>query len=183
VAHTPREQQYFRGVAAVPRRQRRANGDTADLPRVVEPLAPTLYDTSAPGRSRLAAPRGMVVRRRWRQLRSGAGWSWTGVSVLLTCWGIWVLSVRGTELVGPVIGLVLVLATGLLLFVLARLLGRAVVERTLGRERRSAWPSHLTVCVFLTAAGITFLQQTLWIRDSLRWIGDGWSWLADNWPG
>jgi hypothetical protein len=182
VANTPREQEYFRGVASVPHRRRRpSHGDTADLPRV-EPLAPTLYDANPPGPSRLAAPRGMVVRRRWRQLRSGAGWSWTGITVLLTCWGIWLLSVRGTELVGPVIGLVLVLATGLLLFVLARLLGRAVLERTLRRERQSAWPSHLTVCVFLTAAGITFLQQTLWIRDAVRWIGDGWSWLGDNWP-
>lgn len=180
VANTPREQQYYRGVAAVPRRRRPADGDTADLPRV-EPLAPTLYD-AAPGRSRLAAPRGMVVRRRWRQLRSGAGWTWTGICILLTCWGIWVLSVRGTELVGPVIGLLLVLLTGLLLFVLARWLGRAVLERVLGRERDSAWPSHLTVCLFLTAAGITFLQQTLWLRDSLSWIGDGWDQLANLLP-
>lgn len=165
----------------MPSRHRPRHGDTADL-APVEPLAPTLRDTSLPGQSRLAASRGMVVRRRWRQLRSGAGWTWTGVCVLLTCWGIWVLSVRGTELVGPVIGLVLVLATGLLLFVLARMLGRAVLERTLHRRRNSAWPSHLTVCVFLTAAGVTFLQQTLWIRDSLRWFGEGWAWLTDSWP-
>jgi hypothetical protein len=181
VANTPREQQYFRGVAAVPRRGRPLSGDTADLPRV-EPLTPTLYDTKAPGRNRLAAPRGMVVRRRWRQLRSGAGWTWTGICILFTCWGIWVLSVRGTELAGPVIGLVLVLLTGLLLFVLARWLGRALLERALGRERDSAWPSHLTVCLFLSAAGITFLQQTLWIRDSLSWIGDGWDQLTNLLP-
>ncbi|HEY8472696.1 MAG TPA: hypothetical protein VIL37_08680 [Natronosporangium sp.] len=177
MADTPREQQYYRGVAAVPQPQRRASNDTADLP--VEPLTPTLYDDKSPGRDRLAvAPRGMVVRRRWRQLRSGAGWTWTGLCILLTCWGIWVLSVRGTELVGPVIGLVLVLLTGLLLFVLARWLGRAVLERALGRERDSAWPSHLTVCLFFTAAGITFLQQTIWIRDSMSWLGDGWDQLT-----
>jgi hypothetical protein len=181
VANEPRERDYHRGVASVGRRGRQALGeDTADLPRV-EPLAPTLYDMRGPDRLRVA-PRGMVVRRRWRTLRSGAGWTWTGVSVLLICWGIWVLSVRGTELVGPVIGLVLVLATGLLLFVLARLLGRAVLERTLHRQRHSAWPSHLTVCVFLTLAGITFLQQTLWIRDSADWIGDGWQAITDAWP-
>lgn len=182
VANTPREQQYFRGVAAVPQRRRPANRDAGDTPGIT-PLAPTRYDTQAPGQSRLAAPRGMVVRRRWRQLRSGAGWTWTGICILLICWGIWVLSVRGTELVGPVIGLVLVLLTGLLLFVLARWLGRAVLERALGRQRDSAWPSHLTVCVFLTAAGITFLQQTLWLRDSLSWIGEGWEQIATLLPG
>jgi hypothetical protein len=179
VANEPRGQDYYRGVASVPRRRPARGEDTADLPRV-EPLAPTLYDAR---RDRLqVAPRGMVVRRRWRTLRSGAGWTWTGVSILLICWGIWVLSVRGTDLVGPVIGLMLVLATGLLLFVLARLLGRALLERTLHRERSSAWPSHLTVCVFLTMAGITFLQQTLWIRDSWDWIGDGWQAITDLFP-
>jgi hypothetical protein len=181
VANEPRERDYHRGVASVPRRRRPALGeDTADLPRV-EPLAPTLYDARRPDRLQVA-PRGMVVRRRWRELRSGAGWTWTGVTILLICWGIWVLSVRGTELLGPVIGLALVLATGLLLFVLARLLGRAVLERWLGRQRRSAWPSHLTVCAFLTMAGITFLQQTLWIRDSWDWVGDGWQTLTDALP-
>jgi hypothetical protein len=182
VANEPREQGYHRGVASVPSRRRRSPGeDTADLPRV-EPLAPTLYDTRAPRDRLQVAPRGMVVRRRWRELRSGAGWTWTGVTVLLICWGIWVLSVRGTELIGPVIGLALVLATGLLLFVLARLLGRAVLERTLHRQRHSAWPSHLTVCVFLSIAGITFLQQTLWVRDSWDWIGDGWQTITGALP-
>jgi hypothetical protein len=131
----------------------------------------------------------MIVRRRWRRLRSGAAWSWTGASFVLVCWGIWVLSVRGNTLVGPMIGLVLVFATGLLLFVLARLLGRAILEQALGRERPSAWPSHLTVGVFLTATGITFLQQIEWIQDTWRWFGDtgelfseAWTWLVGQWP-
>jgi hypothetical protein len=46
-----------------------------------------------------------------------------------------------------VIGLVLVFATALLLFVLARMLGRALLEQAPGRERPSGWPSHLTVCL------------------------------------
>jgi len=124
----------------------------------------------------------MIVRRRWRSLRSGAGWSWTGAAFVLVCWGIWVVSVRGTDLAVPVIGLVLVFATAVLLFVLARLLGRAILERTLDRTRPSAWPSHLTVCAFLVATGITFLQQTWWIRDSGRWLGDTWGNLAGWWP-
>lgn len=120
----------------------------------------------------------MIVRRRGRRLRSGAGWTWTGASFMLVCWGIWVVSVRGTTMVGPVIGLVLVLATGALLFVLARLLGRAILEHALRRERPSAWPSHLTVCVFLVATGITFLQQTQWVWDSGGWFTETWRWLT-----
>lgn len=108
-------------------------------------------------------------------------WTWTGLTILLICWGIWVVSVRGSELLGPVIGLTLVLGTGGLMFVLARLLGRAVFEQLLGRPRPSAWPSHLTICIFLTAAGVTFLQQTQWIVDSWQWMGDSWQWLVDRW--
>jgi hypothetical protein len=65
------------------------------------------------------------------------------------------------------------------MFVLARLLGRAVLEGALGRDRPSAWPSHLTVCVFLCLASVTFLQQTPWIRDSWEWVGDAWQYLLD----
>jgi hypothetical protein len=179
---------YFRGVASVPPRPgRRPLGDTVDLPPV-EAFPATAPDPP-PARRPLPPPRGMIARRRWRRLRSGAGWSWTGASFLLVCWGVWVVSVRGSDLVGPVIGLVLVFAVGALMFAVARLLGRAVLEQALGRERPSAWPSHLTAGAFLMAAGIAFLQQTQWIVDSLQWAGglwqrmlDGWSWLVDQWP-
>ncbi|QSB16005.1 DNA-directed RNA polymerase II [Natronosporangium hydrolyticum] len=177
-ARSSGQQHNFRGVAQVHHRRRTDLGDTTDLP-VIDALPSTLPDAQSPGR--LAAPRGMVVRRRWRQLRAGAGWSWTGLTIVLICWGIWTISVRGTELLGPVIGLCLVLLTGLLLFVVARLLGRAWFERVLNRERHSAWPSHLTVCVFLTMAGLAFLQQTWWVLESGRWLGDTWQWLTDGW--
>jgi hypothetical protein len=165
-------------VASVP--QRPNPGSTDSAYRLAGFGAPE--DQSAAARRPALAPRGMIVRRRWRSLRSGAGWSWTGGSFLLVCWGIWVVSVRGTDLAVPLIGLVLVFATAALLFVLARLLGRAILERALGRERRSAWPSHLAAAVFLIATGMTFLQQTAWIRDSGRWFGDTWRELAGLWP-
>jgi hypothetical protein len=171
-------------VAPVPPGRGPALGGTGDLPE--PPRIPqTLTDARAPGRPAPRPPvpgRGMIVRRRWRTLRSGAGWTWTGASFLLVCWGIWTVSVRGTGLAVPVIGLVLVFATAGLLFGLARLLGRAVLERALGRERTSAWPSHLLVGAFLTATGITFLRQTLWIQDSGRWLGDTWRGLMSLWP-
>lgn len=186
-ADGPRKGDYIRGVAAVPPAGRRwglpggGAGDTvdsgSDAARGMTREDPRAGKRKPP----VAASRGMIVRRRGRRLRAGAGWTWTGASFLLVCWGIWVVSVRGTSLAGPVIGLVLVLATGALLFVLARLLGRAILEQAMGRERPSAWPSHLTVAVFLTLTGITFLQQTWWVQDSGRWLGDAWQALADAW--
>jgi Mn2+/Fe2+ NRAMP family transporter len=124
----------------------------------------------------------MIVRRRWRRLRSGAGWTWTGLSFLLVCWLIWAVSVRGGDPIGPLLALVMVLVFAAFMFVVARLLGRAVLEQTLGRERPSAWPSHLTVCVFVTLAGLAFLQQTQWIQDSWRWLSDSRQSLLDLWP-
>lgn len=165
-------QQFYRGVAAVPPR-RAGVGDTADIPRV--------GGSTAPARPAVAPGRGMIVRRRWRRLRSGAAWSWTGVSILVVCWFVWVVSVRGSTLAGPVIGLVLVLAIGALLFMLARLLGRVILEHGLHRERPSAWPSHLTVFGFWTLTGITFLQQTPWIQDTWQWFGDSGQLLSDTW--
>ncbi len=152
---------YARGVASVPPRPRSdltgmdAVGTADDRPLVPEP------------------PRGMVVRRRWRQLRAGAGWSWTGGSFAVVCWGIWAITLRDSGVVGPVLALALVFATAGLVFTVSRLLGRAVLENGLGRQRRSAWPSHLAAGGFLTLAGFAFLQQT-W------WIANGWNWLVDR---
>lgn len=174
---TEPQDEFSRGVASVPRRQRPTARGTGDPP---PGPAPTLADEAAAKRERDPL-RGMVVRQRGRRLRAGAPWTWSGLTVLVVCWGIWAVSQRGGSLLVPVIGLVLVLAVGALLFVVARLLGRAVLEQALGRERRSAWPSHMTVCFFLILAGIAFLQQTEWIADSWRWIGDFWQWLSDGW--
>lgn len=153
-----------------------------DWPRAADHgLSPTLEDAPRvraprPSGDHLLPPsRGLIVRRRWRRLRNGAAWTWGGLLFLLFCWGIWTISLRGSDLLGPMIALVVVCAVATLLFIVARLVGRAVLEQWLGRERLSAWPSHLTVCVFLVIAGIGFLQQT-------QWIMDGWRWLAEHWP-
>ncbi|HLU43650.1 MAG TPA: hypothetical protein VKZ67_01295 [Natronosporangium sp.] len=186
---SPRRQEHpvFRGVAPVPQPGRPRFTDTADLP-VVEPAPPERVSASRPVLP-FTPPPGMVVRRRWRYVRRGSGWTWAGVIVLVICWGIWAIPLRGGDVLGPLLGLGVVLATGLLLFVLARLLGRAVFERALGRERHTAWPSHLTVGTFFTLAGVTFLQQTYWIRDTWQWVtgadewaDQAWRWLVDLWP-
>ena len=161
----PADRQVYRGRAPVrPVRSPRLS-DTADLP-AVDPTPPPARQSA----SQRDLPRPLLVRRRWRRLRAGAAWSWTGLAFLVFFWGVWAVSVRDTELVGPVIGLGLVFAIGALLFLVSRLVGRAVLERWLGRERHSAWPSHLVVGGFWIMAGITFLQQTWWIRDAWQWL-------------
>lgn len=200
MASEPREQGFNRGVASVPQRPTPVRAETGSFPVVDYPTgfpyptnvspaghqvatpSPTRTDPpvrparrSPPGRVPPLAPSGLIVRRRWRRLRAGAGWTWTGLLVIFFCWGIWAVSIRGNDLIGPVIGLLVVLLVAGFLFVVARLLGRTVLEQALQRERPSAWPSHLTVCVFLTLAGIGFLQQTQWIVDSWRWLTDLWS--------
>lgn len=163
-AATPVEAEYVRGVASVPVPPRQRGDDTGAYGPVVQEASRPAVPTP---------PRGMVVRRRWRQLRAGAGWSWTGGSFVVVCWGIWAVTLRGSGLFGPLLALALVFATAGLVFIVSRLLGRAVLENALGRERRSAWPSHLAAGGFLILAGLAFLQQT-W------WIAKGWSWLVER---
>jgi hypothetical protein len=55
-------------------------------------------------------------------------------------------------------------------FTLSRVLGRVVIERGLGRPRRSAWAAHLATGVFLAAAGVAYLGQTEWVVDAWNWV-------------
>jgi hypothetical protein len=67
----------------------------------------------------------------------------------------------------PVItfGLVLVVAAGL--FALARLLGKHVIERAMGRPRHTARLSHLLVAAFLVLVGLSYLRETPWVISLL----------------
>jgi hypothetical protein len=86
------------------------------------------------------------------------------------CWGIWAISARGGDLTVPVLAFVLVLLVGAGLFAICRLLGRMVLERGLGRVRRTAWPSHLAVGAYLSAAGLFYLGQTPWVVEAWTWL-------------
>lgn len=114
------------------------------------------------------APR-IPLRYQMRQLRQG--WEWTGIGALFAfvSWGIWALA-QPVGLVGPAVTFVLVLIVGFGVFQLSRLLGRMVLERWLGRIRRSAWPSHVITGVFLAAAGVQYLRQTEWVVDGISWL-------------
>ena len=68
----------------------------------------------------------------------------------------------------------LVFVTSLLvavgLFALARLVVRVVLERQLGRVRRTARGAHLVAAVFLVGVGIAHLRQVEWVMTAWNWV-------------
>jgi hypothetical protein len=140
-----------------------------------EPEQPTVtVDPTVVGPSWSEQPR-PPLRYQARQLRRGGEWSAVGGLFAFVCWGIWALSERGGSLAGPVLALVLVALVAVGVFFLFRLLGKVVLERSLGRVRRSAWPSHMVTGIFLAAAGVQYLRQVEWLVDAMSWLRDlGW---------
>lgn len=105
-----------------------------------------------------------------RQLRRGGEWTWIGGLFAFICWGIWTVSVRGGDIVVPALAFGLVLLVAIGVFALSRLLGRVIIERALGRTRRSAWAAHLVTGLFLAAAGVAYLGQTAWVVDAWNYL-------------
>jgi len=103
------------------------------------------------------------------QLRRGGEWSAAGALFAFVCWGIWAISGQG-NLTGPFLILVLSLLVAVGLFALSRLVGRVILERQLGRVRRSARGAHLITAVFLVGLGVAWLQQTDWVVSAWNWI-------------
>ncbi|MEU3455729.1 hypothetical protein ABZ671_19320 [Micromonospora sp. NPDC006766] len=103
------------------------------------------------------------------QLRRGGEWSAVGGLFAFVCWGIWAISGRG-NLTTPLLTFGLSLLTAVGLFALARLLGRLVLERQLGRVRRSARGAHLVTALFLAGVGVAYLQQTEWVVAAWNWV-------------
>lgn len=147
----------FRGVARVPSLPAAApeGEDTGELP---------------PSRWGPSAPPARVSRYRWRTLRRGARWTATGAVFAVITWALWAVTTRDGGMVNRVLALGFVLGTAGLVFGVSRLLGRVVLENTLGRPRRSAWVSHLLTFLLLVIAGVTFLQQTWWAVAAWEWL-------------
>ena len=53
------------------------------------------------------------------------------------------------------------------LFALQRLVGRMVLVRLFGRQRRTATLAHLGTAIFLIIVGVDFLRRTSWIAHLL----------------
>jgi hypothetical protein len=100
-------------------------------------------------------------------LRRGGGWSWFGAIFFFCCWCVWAFANRGHDLTVPAITFGIVLAVALGLFVLARVVGRYVIERGMGRRRQTARLSHLLVAAFLVAIGLAYLRETPWVVSLL----------------
>ncbi len=118
-----------------------------------------------------APPARQPMAHQLQQLRRGGEWSFAAAVFAFVGWGIWAVSGDG-DLLSPLVMFVLVLAVAAGIFALARLLGRVVLERQLGRTRRTARGAHLVAALFLTGVGITYLQQTEWVVDAWNWVAD-----------
>ncbi|GAB3088958.1 hypothetical protein [Micromonospora schwarzwaldensis] len=148
---------FQRGVAAVgrPRTPR-----TEQFPTVEQGVSGDWADAPAPRRS---------MSWHLAQARRGGEWSAAGALFTFVCWGIWAISGRG-NLVAPLLTFVLSLLTAVGLFALARLLGRLILERQLGRVRRSARGAHMITALFLAGVGVAYLQQTEWVVSAWNWV-------------
>jgi hypothetical protein len=103
-----------------------------------------------------------------RQLKKGGRYTFSAAMFAFVSWAIWALS-EGGDLLSPVLVFVMIMLVAAGLFALARVLGRLVIERRLGRVRRSAVGAHLVTAIFLTGVGVTYLGQVAWIRDAWNW--------------
>lgn len=86
-----------------------------------------------------------------------------GLLVMLVGWSAWALTAGPAQLSqsGVVLGLIVAVAIGL--FAVLRLAGGLLLERMLGRSRRSATLSHLIVGAMLVVAGVSLLRQVPWV--------------------
>ncbi|MEV0718763.1 hypothetical protein [Asanoa sp. NPDC050611] len=111
-----------------------------------------------------------VFAEELRLFRRGAGTMLIGALFAFVCWGLWAIS-DGGNLGTPVALFVLTGLVALGLYALARVVGRVVLEKQLGRVRRSARGAHLITAVFLAGVGFAYLR-------SIDWVVDAWSWFA-----
>jgi hypothetical protein len=103
------------------------------------------------------------------RLRVGGEWSAAGGLFAFVCWGIWAISGQG-NLGAPLLTFVLSLLVAVGLFALSRLLGRVILERQMGRIRRSARGAHVVTALFLVGLGVAYLQQTEWVISAWNWV-------------
>ncbi len=103
------------------------------------------------------------------QLRRGSEWSSAALLFAFVCWGVWAISSDG-DLTTPLLVFTLSLLVAVGLFALSRLLGRLVLEKQLGRVRRTARGAHMVTAVFLVGVGLAHLRQTEWVMQAWRWV-------------
>jgi hypothetical protein len=125
--------------------------------------------TGWPGAELPAGSQGMSWR--WSELRRGGEWTTAALLFAFVCWGVWALS-EGGSLGTPFIIFVVSVIVAAGVFCLARVVGYLVLERSLGRVRRTARGSHLVAALFLVGVGIAHLHMTPWVVDAWNWVAD-----------
>jgi hypothetical protein len=159
------EAEPFPGEPPSPFMQGRARVTPRDQGQHTADHEPT--GTGWPGAESPAPHRGMSWR--WSELRRGNEWTTAAVLFAFVCWGIWAIS-EGGSLVTPSIVFVVTLAVAVGVFCLARVVGYLVLERQLGRVRRSARGSHLVTALFLAGVGVAHLRMTDWVMTAWNWV-------------
>lgn len=149
---------FSRGVAPV----KRAAPRTEPLAAAHEPTG-----TGWPGAQPPAQRR--PVGWHLQQLRRGGEWTSAALLFLFVCWGIWAISSAGA-VATEVLVLAVTLLVALGVFALSRLLGRLVLEKQLGRVRRTARGAHLMVAIFLVGVGLAHLHQVPWVMTAWTWV-------------
>jgi hypothetical protein len=119
-----------------------------------------------------------VTKTSRRQVSDGWGFTAAGLIIIFVGWGVWAAAGRGSG-PSPWPGLLLAIAAGGAIFVLARLLGYLVLERMWGRRRPHARWSHFLTGLFLTVAGVGYLINTKFMVDS--WLREGWDFIGGLW--
>lgn len=104
-----------------------------------------------------------------QQLRRGGEWTSAAGLFLFVCWGLWAISSTGS-IATDVLVLAVTVLVALGVFALSRLLGRVVLEKQLGRVRRTARGSHLVVAAFLVGVAVAHLRQITWVMDAWTWL-------------
>jgi len=136
--------------------------------RPAQPHVPTGTGWPVPDPASHIPPR-PVFSEELRFFRRGIGVTLTGALFAFVCWGLWAIS-DGGNLGAPVAIFVLTALVALGLYTLARVVGRVVWEKQLGRVRRSARGAHLVTALFLAAVGVAYLRQIDWIVDAWSWV-------------
>jgi hypothetical protein len=103
------------------------------------------------------------------QLRRGGEWSAWAAFFAVACWAMWVISTNG-DLVTAALVLVVALVVAIGLFALTRLVGRVVLERQLGRARRTARGAHLVAAAFLVGVGVAHLHEIDWVMRAWHYL-------------
>lgn len=151
-------------------RRRRERADTRELGR-------RLLSGRA-DRVRSDAPRTPMPHVSWQRVTLASrrtmfdGWGFTaaGLLVLFCGWGVWAASDGSGTSIPPVVSLLFVIAVGVLIFALLRLLSRIVIEGMWRRRRPHARWAHFLTGVFLAAVGVSYLLHAAFLTEGVTWL-------------